>query len=200
MIVADRENQKVVELEHTLTTAAAMTDAIEYYLIEGNTFRVVMVRREYGFERMIMSLGELLTLLNTLDAQRSAATAEQNHLVDTMLATVARTRQQLNDRFHEMVVREIMARLDSINWFLHDCEKQKEGCQLTYPAEIRNRQRIEELIKALGDEMADDVAERIARIDQRIRQITHPANFIWPAELQKLYPKVLYWYLYALPK
>ena len=98
-----------------------------------------------------------------------------------------------------MVIREIMARLDGINWFLHDCEKGKAECQASFPAEMRNRQRIEELVKALGDEMSPDVAERVERIDQRLRQVTHRVDFIWSPEAQPTYPEDPYWYLYSLP-
>lgn len=199
MMVVDRENQKALDYTYMLTTATAMVDAVEYYLIEGNIFRIVMVRRAEGFERMTMSLGELLTLLYNLDGQRTLATPAQKARVDAMLATVGHIRQELQEQFYEMIVREIMSRLDSINWFLHDCVKGKEGCRLAFPTEIGNRQRIEELVKALGHEMTDDVAERIARMDERIRQSTRPANFIWPAEVQPLYPQEPYWYLYVLP-
>ncbi|MBX3014284.1 MAG: hypothetical protein KF832_22365 [Caldilineaceae bacterium] len=200
MMVAERIDPKWEELDHLLTTAIAMTDALEYYLIEGNIYRVVMVRRKHGFERMIMSLGELLTLLNTVAARRNNSTEEQLAQVDGMFGTVDRVQHQLHDRLHEMVVREIMARLDSINWFLHDCENHKEGCRLAYPQEIHNRQRIEELTKLLGPEITDAVTERIDRIDQRIRQATTSAAFVWPAAMQMLYPIERYWYLYALPQ
>lgn len=199
MMVAAREKPNVIDVAYMLTTAAAMADALEYYIIEGNIYRVVMVRRAYGFERMIMSIGELLTLLNTLQPQRAQMTPVQTHQLDTIITTVERTKQQLYIHFHEMVIREIMARLDSINWFLHDCEKGKAECQANFPAEMRNRQRIEELIKTLGDEMADDVAERIERIDQRLRHVTHRVGFIWPAETETTYPEEPYWYLYSLP-
>lgn len=199
MMAAAREKQEATNVAYVLTTATAMADALEYYIIEGNIYRVVMVRRAHGFERMMMSIGELLTLVNTLQLQREQMTTAQTYHLDTIITTIERTKQQLYIHFHEMVIREIMARLDSINWFLHDCEKGKAECQVNFPAEMRNRQRIEELIKTLGDEMSDDVAERIDRIDQRLRQVTHRVDFIWPAETQMTYPEDPYWYLYSLP-
>ena len=199
MMVAAKEKQDSIEIDYVLTTAATMADALEYYIIEGNIYRVVMARRAHGFERMTMSIGELLTLLNILQAQREQMTRIQAEQLDTIRTTVERTKQQLYIHFHEMVIREIMARLDSINWFLHDCEKGKSDCQVNFPAEMRNRQRIEELVKALGDEMSPDVAERVERINQRLRQVTHRVDFIWPAEARNTYPEDPYWYLYSLP-
>lgn len=199
MMVAARAKQDSTNIDYVLTTAATMADALEYYIIEGNIYRVVMARRVYGFERITMSIGELLTLLNTLQAQREQMSGAQAEQLDTIRTTVEHAKQQLYIHFHEMVIREIMARLDGINWFLHDCEKGKAECQVNFPAEMRNRQRIEELVKALGDEMSPDVAERIERIDQRLRQATHRVDFIWPSEAQHTYPEDPYWYLYSLP-
>lgn len=199
MMVAAREKQDSTSIDYVLTTAATMADALEYYIIEGNIYRVVMARRVYGFERLTMSIGELLTLLNILQAQREQMSDTQAEQLETISTTVERTKQQLYIHFHEMVIREIMARLDSINWFLHDCEKGKAECQVNFPAEMRNRQRIEELVKALGDEISPDVAERVERIDQRLRQVTHRVDFIWSPEAQHTYPEDPYWYLYSLP-
>ncbi|MCE7983635.1 MAG: hypothetical protein DYG89_20875 [Caldilinea sp. CFX5] len=199
MVVVIRDKQELKEVDGVLTTAAAMANALEYYLIEGNLYRVVIVRRAHGFERVTMSMGELLTILNTLQAQRSRMTAEQNRQLDAILHTVGCVQTHFGSHFQEMMVYEIMARLNRINWFLHDCEKGKAGYVDNFPAEMRNRQRIEELVKALGREMGTDVATRIERIDKRLRQITQRADFIWPAETQSIYPEDPYWYLYSLP-
>lgn len=199
MMVTIQERQDATDVAYVLPIAAAMADALEYYIIEGNIYRVVMVRRAYGFERMTMSIGELLTLIHILKTQRNQMNTTQVHQLEGVLNTIEHAKAQLYVQFHEMVIREIMSRLDSINWFLHDCEKGKAECQNTFPDEMRNRQRIEELIKALGEEMSDEVADRIGRIDQRLRQVTHRVDFIWPDIMRSTYPEAPYWYLYALP-
>lgn len=199
MVVAIRDKQEHKEADNVLTVAVAMANALEYYLIEGNLYRVVMVRRAHGFERVTMSIGELFTILNTLQAQRLRMTTEQNRQLDTILQTVDCVQNHFAAHFQEMMVYEIMARLNRINWFLHDCEKGKAGYIDNFPAEMRNRQRIEELVKALDHETIADVATRIDRIDKRLRQITHRTDFIWPVESQSLYPEEPYWYLYSAP-
>lgn len=199
MVVAICDKQELKEVDGVLTIATAMANALEYYLIEGNLYRVVMIRRTHGFERVTMSIGELLTILNSLQAQRLYMTPEQNRQLDAIRQTIDCVQTHFAPHFQEMMVYEIMARLNRINWFLHDCEKGKAGYVDSFPAEMRNRQRIEELVKALGREMAPDVATRIERIDKRLRQITQRANFIWPAETQSIYPEDPYWYLYSLP-
>ena len=198
-MVTVREKQEELDFDRILLSAGTMADALEYYLIEGNIFRIVMVRRAHGLERMTMSVGELFTLSNTLQAMRFALTSEQKLRLDKMLASIEQTNVQLCTRLQEMIIREIMSRLDRINWFLHDCENQKEGRYLAFPSEIRNRQRVEELVKALSDEETEGVTQRVERIDQRIRGVTHKSNFIWPIEVKSIYPENVYWYLYMLP-
>lgn len=197
-MVTVRETQEELDFERILLSAGTMADALEYYLVEGNIFRIVMVRRAHGLERMTMSVGELLTLLNILNTMRSTLTVEQKLRLDKILATIEQAGKKLSVSMQEMIVREIMSRLDHIHWFLHDCENKKEGHYVDFPSEIRNRQRIEELVKVLNDTMAERVAERIARIDQRIRSVTHKSDFIWPVETKAIYPEESYWYLYAL--
>lgn len=199
MMLANAAKLETIELDAMLYNVSAMADALEYYLIEGNIFRTVMVRRPQGLDRITMSIGELLTSINTLRAKQAALSAEQNAQLMSIVASIDQTREQMHTMFHDMIIREIMSRLDTINWFLHDCENNKADCRVSFPAEIRNRQRIEEMIKALGSELAEDVTERIDRIDQRVRQITHPADFIWAQEVKEIYPQKPYWYLYLLP-
>jgi uncharacterized protein YicC (UPF0701 family) len=198
MMVTVREKQEELDFDRILLSAGTMADALEYYLAEGNIFRIVMIHSAHGLERMTMSVGELLTLLNILKAMRPTLTAEQKLRLDKILATIEQANKKLSTSIQDMIVREIMSRLDRINWFLHDCENKKEGHHVAFPAEIRNRQRVEELVKALNDPMAESVTQRIARIDQRLRNVTHKSDFIWPVETKIIYPEESYWYLYAL--
>lgn len=137
--------------------------------------------------------------LNIFQAQRLLMTPKQNCQLDAIRQTVDCVQNQFAAHFQEMMVYEIMARLNHINWFLHDCEKGKAGYIDNFPVEMRNRQRIEELVKALDRKTIVDAATRIDRIDKRLRQITQRTDFIWPAEVQNLYPEEPYWYLYSLP-
>jgi exonuclease VII large subunit len=189
----------LTNVEKTLTTAQAMADALEYYLIEGEIYRTVMTPATHGYTRITMSAGELLTLLHDLHAQRDQLPEEQRQQVDEVQHKVTSLTQRLTNRYYQLLEREIIARLDSLNWFLNDCQNNMAPCREQYPSEIRNRQRIEELLQAWGEALPRRVSERVERIDERVRQLTEPAPFIWPDEQKARFPQDPYWYLYELP-
>lgn len=187
-------------VKKSLSIVTAMADALEYYLIEGEIYRTVVTPVEHGYERFTMSAGELLALLHKLDAQRSELLQDQRRLVDEVKDKVQRVTQRLWGRYHQLLEREIISRLDSLNWFLNDCQNDMAKCRDYYPSEIRNRARIEELLLAWGEKVPLSVSDRVERIDQRIRQLTEVAPFIWSNEEEKRFPQDPYWYLHVLPK
>ncbi len=189
----------LTNVEKTLTTAQAMADALEYYLIEGEIYRTVMTPAERGYTRITMSAGELLTLLHDLQAQRDQLPEEQRQQVDEVQHKVTTVTQRLTNRYYQLLEREIIARLDSLNWFLNDCQNDLAPCREQYRSEIRNRQRIEELLQAWGEAIPLRVSERVERIDERMRQLTEPAPFIWADQQKTRFPQQPYWYLYELP-
>ena len=70
---------------------------------------------------------------------------------------------------------------------------------MQYPFEIRNRQRIAEIGKALGAENAATLTAQLTAIDQRLGALTAGSDFVWDASVTRVYPRNEYWYLYALP-
>jgi hypothetical protein len=81
---------------------------------------------------------------------------------------------------------------------LDDCAADARRCRAEYPFEIRNRQRIEEILKELGSDAAD-VKQQVQAVDQRIRSLTHSSGFVWDERLQSAFPNQPYWYLYTTP-
>ena len=70
---------------------------------------------------------------------------------------------------------------------------------MQYPFEIRNRQRIAEIGKALDADSADALATQVASVDQRLQAMIARGEFVWEATVASVYPREEYWYLYGLP-
>ena len=70
---------------------------------------------------------------------------------------------------------------------------------MQYPFEIRNRQRIAEIGKALDESGAAALAAQLATVDQRLREMSKEGAFVWDAGVAPVYPHDEYWYLYGLP-
>jgi len=182
-----------------LAIAQAMADELEEYLINDDLFRPVVAHMPVGDMRLTMTGASLLSRLHRLAADRDALTLEQQQQLDALQAQVAATVNSLKTRFHERLQREMKARLNSLQWFLDDCAEGVQSCKANFPFEMRHRQRIEEILKELGDDVPAELMKRLQSIDQRIQRLARPSDFIWDPELEHVFPRVPYWYLYVRP-
>lgn len=182
-----------------LAIAQTMADELEDYLVNDDLFRPVIAHTPAGDMRLTMTGASLLSRLHRLEADREALTPEQQQQLDALQAQVAATVDSLKTRFHERLQREMKARLNSLQWFLDDCAEGVQSCKANFPFEMRNRQRIEEILKELGDDVPVALVERLQGVDRRIQQLGQRSDFIWDPGLEHVFPRDPYWYLYMRP-
>ena len=187
------------ELEVELEIAEAMTGELEDYIIGDDLYRTVIVRTSSGDMRLNMSGGDLLARLGRLQGEREALSADEQKRLDMIRQNSDATIYSLNSRFMQRLNWELKARLDSLRWFMAECDEDGAKCRAEYPFEMRNRQRIEEIVKRLGDQAAPALLASLNQVDQRITNHTRPTDFIWDRRLEKVYPPQPYWYLYRRP-
>jgi hypothetical protein len=137
--------------------------------------------------------------LHRLAGERASLTPEQQKRFDAAQSRAKEIIYSLKTRFNQRLLREMKARLDALRWFLDDCGSDRQRCRTEFPFEMRNRQLIEEILKQIGPELAGDLNSVLERVDKRIREFTSPASFIWSPQLEKVYPRSPYWYLYVSP-
>lgn len=183
-----------------LALAQAMAEELEDYLVKDDLFRQMTVRTPAGDQRPQMSGSDLLVRLHRLHGERDSLTSAQRATLDQVQASVEATIKTLRTRFLERLERDMKSRLNSLRWFIDDCRQDRKRCRSEYPYEIRNRQRIEEILKVLGADLGEDLVGQLRQIDERIQSMTVAGEFIWDERLQPLFPRGVYWYLYALPR
>lgn len=105
----------------------------------------------------------------------------------------------MGSRFLDLLTREAKARLNSLRWFMDECGEDPRQCRVQYPFEIRNRQRLTEILKAFGDAPPAEVLRELAAVDRRLRGIATVPGFVWEASLAPAFPRQEYWYLYVSP-
>ncbi|MFZ1752372.1 MAG: hypothetical protein WBO46_10985 [Caldilineaceae bacterium] len=176
-----------------------MANEMQDYLMGEEVYRTLIVVTAQGEERIQSSCGDLLARLHKLEGQNKLLTAAQRDELVSIRRRLDATTQSLQARYQGLIVREIRARLNSLQWYLDDCDEDPKACRVQYPFEIRNRQRIAEMLKALGDRKPADLQGEVDAIDRRLRDMTTGADFVWDKRVQTVYPQDEYWYLYALP-
>jgi len=182
-----------------LAVVTEMAHELQTYIVNDDLYRTVVVRTPAGEQRIRMTGGDLLARLYRLQHDRTNLTPEQQAQLDAVQSSVDDTIYSLRTRFHERLQRELSTRLNSLSWFLDDCNKDRQRCRVDFPFEIRNRQRIEEILKELDANLDDEMRTRLQQVDQRIRRVARSSGFIWDERLQHIFPQHPYWYLYMSP-
>ncbi|MEX1018032.1 MAG: hypothetical protein WDZ49_00155 [Litorilinea sp.] len=179
-----------------LSAVEAMVADLEAYIVKEDVYRTILVDTGAGDRKLRMSGGDLLARLHRLRGERDALTAAEQTRLDAAQAEADKVIYSLKTRFNERLSREMKARLDSLAWFLDDWDRDPARGRSDYPFEMRNRQRIEEIIKQLGGKTPEELTGALGKVDRRIKQHTQVSEFIWDTPLEKVYPATPYWYLY----
>ena len=190
--------------ETDLAVVAAMAAQFESYILKGQVYRTVVVptpgdRRRDGEHPVQSSGGDVLARLHKLAAQSESLSPEQRQTLAEAKAQIDTATGRLPSHYQALLLREARARLNSLNWFLDDCSENRRECRVQYPFEIRNRQRIAEISKALEACSADALTTQLASVDQRLQGMLTRGEFVWEAKVAHVYPREEYWYLYGLP-
>jgi hypothetical protein len=182
-----------------LEIAEEMAKELDAYIVNDELYRTLIVRTSDGDQNLRMTGGDLLARLHRLQGERDILTPEQVQRLEAAQRSVDATIYSYKTRFHDRLMREMKARLDSLKWFLVECAEDPKRCRTEFPFEMRNRQRIEEILKQVDSNVPSDLRELLQQVDRRIRMIGQGSDFIWDPRVKKIYPPERYWYLYMRP-
>ena len=183
-----------------LEIAEAEAAELEQYIVREDVYRTLIVRSSSGDQNIRMTGGDLLARLHRLQHERAALDANQQSRLDAAQQQTDSTIYAYKTRFHQRLHREMKARLNTLKWFFDECgPEDRQRCRAQYPFEMRNRQRIEEILKQVGSDLPEELKTGLRKIDGQIKAIAQPSEFIWSTQVKNAYPRETYWYLYMLP-
>ena len=182
-----------------LAVLEAENDELQDYIVGNDLYRTVHVRTPEGDQTVQMSGGDVLTRIFRLAGEAERLTPDQQRRFATARTAAEQTIYSLRTRFHALLNREVKARLDALNWFLDDASVDPKRARSEYPFEIRNRQRVEVILRELGSDLLPELKQQLQRVDGRIRVVAQPTGFIWDSQLEPIYPHDSFWYLYVNP-
>lgn len=182
-----------------LAIVQEMVNEFRDYILGEEVYRTLVIRTHLGEERVQSSGGDLLARLHKLQAQQAQLAPEQAQALADVQRQLDEVKRDFKTAFHDLLVREVKARLNSLKWYLDECQEDRRQCRIQYPFEIRNRQRIAEIWKEIAGDAPEGLRGQIDAIDRRIRAMATPAPFVWDERVKEVYPQSDYWYLYILP-
>ncbi len=184
--------------ETDLAVAAVMVAELEDYIVEDELYRTIQVRLPGRGDVLIkMTGGDLLTRLYRLSAEHARLSSQQQEQLQALDGEARRIINSLKTRFHQRLQREVKSRLDSLRWYIDEAYDDAARARGNYPFEMRNRQRIEEILKELGSDIPQSLSTELAAVDSRLRALRMGPNFVWDPSLESIFPRKPYWYLYA---
>ena len=188
-----------VDPDVDLTVLEEENTELQAYIVGNELYRTVHVRTAEVDQTVQMSGGDLLTRIFRLAGEADRLTPDQQRRFTKVRTEAEHTIYSLRSRFHELLNRELKARLDALNWFLDDAAADPKRARSEYPFEIRNRQRIEIIAQQLDNNMEPALKQQLQRVDGRIRTLAQPTDFIWDKRLEPIFPRNPFWYLYVNP-
>ncbi|MBK8799161.1 MAG: hypothetical protein IPM07_23920 [Anaerolineales bacterium] len=84
-------------------------------------------------QQVQMSGGDLLTRIFRLEGGQDRLTIEQQSRAKDLALQARTVAYSLRTRFHDLLAREVKARIDSLNWFLDDVMGDPKRARAEYP-------------------------------------------------------------------
>ena len=186
---------------HDLAVVEAMVAELEPYLKSDILYWQLSPSPPISPPAPLLTLGGILLRAHRLTGQQQALDTAQQTRLAAAKATLDRATDEWSAHIGQRLERELKARLDSWQWFVEDCEAQKQTCITYYATEAELRTVIELLI-AYGDRLGDLALQRrrLRGLDGRFRRWFKEGDFVWRAELEPVYPKGQFWWLHGRPE
>ena len=148
-----------------------------------------------------MTIGALLLRRRRLSQLRAKLKRVDGLRLDAALAQHDDLQREWTLHYEKKLLREVPMRLKVMAGFFRECSESPRDCAGAYPVEALRRTIVQEILIAL-DEFAYDeneatVSARAA--DIALRRLLHAGDFIWAPQLEAVYPRATFWWLYASP-
>jgi hypothetical protein len=186
------------KLLRDLEILTAMAGEMESYLNSNVLFW------RMGISRMpALTLGGYLMRQHRLLALRNLLTAEQLAELDAAVFEYNKALVEKTVRFEQKAQRELDARLRQWDEYLKDVERGVATSTSNYSTAVETWAMVAAIVDQL--QLAPYTLERripqqTALLDNQLRRLWEPGEFIWPDEWQPAYPETDYWWLYGKPR
>ena len=148
-----------------------------------------------------LTIGALLLRRRRLTGLRARLKRADGIRLDAALAQHDDLQREWTLHYEQKLAREIQSRLHLMTGFFQECREDPGSCASAYPIEALRRTIAAEILGAL-DEFGYAKADALAAlhpVDQSLRQLLQAGDFIWAPQLQAVYPKAKFWWLYGKP-
>lgn len=186
-------------IDRDLKEALAMAEGLEEY-VRGDAL--------YGHSRggifsnmPSLTIGALVMRVRRLEVLQDKLDPKQAEQLANAMRLHGSVQAEWTHHYSEKIKREVHSRLDAMAGFFRECSENPAACAGIYKPEISRRTIVQELLHVMADKRIIDetLPDKVNGVDGKLRGFVRPAGFQWSDELESIYPKNEYWWLYAAP-
>lgn len=159
------------ELAAELIEAEAMAAEIVDYLLSDRLFWQISVETPLGTQQPKMTLGGLWERVKTLEAAAALGPGDSKRLAAVKEAWED-ARRRYPPQFTDKLKRELDSYLKNWRYYLDQLARDPERWREEYEVELRNRRRVELVVRLLGPDAPAGILEDLAELEaQASRQV-----------------------------
>jgi hypothetical protein len=195
--------ETIYNLEKDLHEAETMVQGLVPYVYEDRIYANVGNGGMFAAKNTpSLTLGAVLMRLRRLHVLEDHMTDAQRATLDSITHEHERVRKEWTLHYNNKLVQEATSRLKQIVQYFQDCREDPRTCANAYLPEALRRTIVPEIADALEqhDVPSAELDNTIHIADSGLRRYAMPCDFIWAEELQPVYPKSRFWWLYAKPQ
>ena len=188
-------------LERDLDELEQMVERLGDYLLGDAMYLSVGGGFFRGSSSPQMTIGALLLRRRRLGHLRAKLKRADGLRLDAALAQHSKLRREWTLHYEKKLLREVPMRLKLMASFFSECSENPRDCPGAYPVEALRRTIVQEILIAMGEfgYEKSDVMAALRPADQALRHRLHAGDFIWSPQLEAVYPKAAFWWLYGGP-
>jgi hypothetical protein len=188
-------------LERDLDELERMVERLDDYLLGDAMYLPAGGGYFRGASSPQMTIGALLLRRRRLATLRAKLKRADGFRLDNALAQHDGLQREWTLHYEKKLQREVPMRIKVMAGFFRECGENPRDCAGAYPVEALRRTIVGEILMAMTEYSYDkrDVEAAVRPADQALRRILHAGGFIWSPQLEPVYPRDDFWWLYGSP-
>jgi hypothetical protein len=190
--------QRSITIQYDLNYINAGVDQLEEYLQSPEIFQTIGISAAIG-----QTPYPQLSLGNLLLAQKRLQAAIQDHAENLDWHRLSHELEASHSRWQvaweKKADAEFRQQLDLWSQFLEEYDKDPQANYDRYGYEVRRRA----ILQILTDEVdnpKETTQEMLSNLDEYLRAVLVPGEFIWDSWYSSSFPSTSYWFLYGIIK
>lgn len=189
-------------LKRDLEELVQMGDKLQEYILSDALYMPVSGGFFGSSSTPQLTTGAFLLRRRRLSLLRDDLDARQRSLLDATLKQHDDTQREWRLHYEKKLQQEVNSRLQMMAAFFRECSESPRDCAAAYPVEAMRRTIVQEIVLAM-DEFDYDKRELLSKLghcDAGLRRYLQLSAFIWAPQLELVYPRAIFWWLYAGPE